>query len=68
MAGLQQIAESVNLRKIQNGKTFPGGYDYENAPQYYEFYIEYLSGKTMSGFSDEPSGCEKFKPIAEQFS
>lgn len=64
---LQEIVEETELNRYQNGQTFPGGFDYDNTPQYYEFYIEYESGKRMSGFSDNPEQCEKFKPIAERF-
>lgn len=63
---LQEIVSETDLLSFQNGKIFPGGFDYEKTPQYYEFYIEYLSGKVISGFSDDPLQCEKFRPIAEK--
>lgn len=64
---LQAIVVDTDLVKLQNGMIFPGGFDYQNTPQYYEFFIEYESGKSMSGFSAEPADCEKFRPIAEKF-
>lgn len=65
--GLQQIAEETELRIFQNGELMPPDFD-DTAPQYYEFYVEYASGKRMSGFSDDPAQCEKFRTIAERFS
>lgn len=65
---LQEIVEETELIRFQNGQIIPGEFDYDNAQQYYEFYIEYESGKRMSGFSDDAKLCEKFKPIAERFS
>lgn len=65
---LQEIVEDTELFRIQNGNIFPGGFDYDNTPQYYEFYIEYESGKRMSGFSDDVKQCEESKKIAERFS
>ena len=67
-AGLQKIVEENELAYIQNGEIIPSDFDYENTPQFYEFYIEYASGKRMSGFSCDPEKCEKFRPIAEAFS
>lgn len=55
------------MKSIQNGYSVPGGFDYAGTPQYYEFYIEYASGKCMNGFSDDPEECAIFKPIAEKF-
>lgn len=64
---LQKIVEETELIRYQNGSIFSGNFDYDNTPQYYEFYIEYESGKRMSAFSDDPEECERFKPIAERF-
>lgn len=68
LQALQEIVEETELNRFQNGKIFPFDFDYENTPQYFEFYIEYESGKCMGGFSDDPEECEKFKPVAEKFS
>lgn len=65
--GLQDIVENTDLKKLVNGKTFPGGFDYDNTPEYYEIHIEYKSGKTLSAFSDNPEECARFIPVAEQF-
>ena len=67
-ATLQEIVEDVGLVSFYNGKTFPGGFDYQNTPQYYEFYVEYESGKVLCGFSDDADACAEFEPIAERFS
>ncbi|MCQ2538075.1 MAG: hypothetical protein MJ124_06735 [Lachnospiraceae bacterium] len=65
---LQKIVEETELNRFQNGNIFPNQFDYDNTPQFYEFYVEYESGKQMSGFSDDPEQCEKFKPVATTFS
>lgn len=65
--GLQKIVEEENLLSFNTGYSFPGGFDYDNTPQYYQFYIEYESGKRMSGFSDDPEECTAFKSVAEKF-
>lgn len=67
-SALQEIVEETGLNRFQNGYIFPDGFDYDNTPQYYEFYIEYESGNRMSGFSDDAKQCEKFQAIATKFS
>lgn len=64
---LQRIVEDENLLKFNNDESFPPGFDYDGTPQYFEFYVEYESGKVMNGFSDDSEVCSKFKPIAEKF-
>ena len=64
---LKEIADDMELMRFQNGMIFPAQFDYDNTSQYYEFYVEYESGTVMSGFSDDPGQCEKFKPVAEKF-
>lgn len=64
---LQEIVEETELNRFQNGSIFPGSFDYENTPQYYEFYIEYESGKRMSAFTQDAEQCERFAAIAARF-
>lgn len=65
---IKEMVNDNDLIYFQNGETIPYNFDYENTPEFFEFYIEYESGKIMSGFSDDPVKCEKFKDIAAQFS
>lgn len=64
---IKEIAETTALYKFQNGSIFPPEFDYDNMPQYYEFYIEYESGRHICGYSDDTEQCEKFRPIAAEF-
>ncbi|MBQ0028605.1 MAG: hypothetical protein KBS96_08375 [Lachnospiraceae bacterium] len=66
-AEIKKIVDEENLIYFQNGEIIPGNFDYENTPEFYEFYIEYENGNRMSGFSDDPVQCEKFKAAAERF-
>lgn len=65
---IKKMVDENNLIYYQNGEIIPYDFDYENTPEFFEFYIEYENGKIMSGFSDDPVTCEKFKDIAMQFS
>lgn len=65
---IKEMVDDNNLIYYQNGEIIPFDFDYENTPEFFEFYIEYENGKIMSGFSDDTAKCEKFKDIATQFS
>lgn len=65
---IKKMVDDNNLIYFQNGEIIPFDFDLENTPVYFEFYIEYENGKIMSGYSDNPDTCEKFKDIAMQFS
>lgn len=64
---IKAIVDDSNLIYFQNGELIPGNFNSANTPDFYEFYIEYENGNRMSGFSDDPVQCEKFKAIAEKF-
>lgn len=64
--GLQDVVKACGLSEMHTGKIFPGGFDYDNASQYYEFYIEYDNNGRLSDFSDAPERCAEFAPIAEK--
>lgn len=66
-SNLKKIIDDTELIYFQNGNIIPSDFDYEKTPSFYEFYVEFESGKRMSGYSDNPEQCASFRRIAECF-
>ena len=64
--GLMQIISDYEIRDFENYDTVSDLVDYDNPTDYYDFYIEFESGDTMSGASVDPDVLEAFKTIEEQ--
>lgn len=64
--GLSDILADVNMKEFDNYDYDPSGFDYNNAPQYYQLYIEYEYGNRISGFSEDSELVEKLRPTVEK--
>lgn len=56
------IAESW-LKNFNNGELFPFSFDYQNTPEYYEFFVEYEFGNRIQGFSADPERVAVFRTV-----
>lgn len=63
---LEKLVEETNLLSFENNRERPSDFDYSKA--YYEFYIEYESGRVVRAFSDDAKDIENIKPIIDKIS
>lgn len=64
--GLMQVISKYEIRDFENYDTASDLVDFDNPTDYYDFYIEFEDGNTMSGASIDPAVLEAFGPMKEQ--
>ena len=64
--GLSELLKEIDINQYIGDQSSPGGFSYENTPEFYEFYIEYAYGNRISGFSEDSEAVEAFRPVANK--
>lgn len=64
--GLQKVFEKTGIRSAANFQSAPFGFVSDEAENYYSFYAEYKSGRSIYGFSADKNGYEAFLPVAKE--